>query len=102
MDDYKAWLEEAGVNLPDQRLTRLANKVARELELRVGDVITDQLSDAQLMEFQNVFLEAQRKQAAWLEDNYPDYAKVVRQESKKLHKELTSAKNPAITIKHWR
>lgn len=101
MDEYKAWLEEAGVKLPEHRLDRLAGKVARELELRVGDAITDQVSDAQLAEFETVFLEAQRKQAAWLEKNFPDYAKVVAQVSEKLHKELASSKNPAVTVKHW-
>ena len=70
MDEYKSWLKEAGVDLPDQRLERLAGKVARQLELRVGNHITDQLSDAQLEEFEEVLAEMQKRQYEWLQKNY--------------------------------
>jgi hypothetical protein len=102
MDEYKAWLEEAGVKLPEHRLERLAGRVARELEQRIGNVITDQLTDEQLAEFEDVFIEAQKKQAAWLEKHYPDYEKVVEREMKKMYKELTTAKSAALIVKHWR
>jgi len=101
MDEYKAWLEEAGVKLPEHRMERLAGRVARELEQRIGDAITEKLTDEQLDEFEDVFIEAQKKQAAWLKKHYPDYEKVVEREAKKIHKELMTAKSAALIVKHW-
>lgn len=101
MDEYKSWLEEAGVKLPEHRLDRLASRIARELEQRVGDTIVDALNEDQIDEFERVFEEAQRKQAEWLEKHYPDYAKVVEREAKRLHKELVTAKHPAVVVKQW-
>lgn len=101
MDEYKALLKEAGVDLPERRMDRLATKVARELELRVGNTITDHLTDDQLEEFDRIVMEANEKQLKWLLKHYPDYEKVVALEEKKLRKEISKAKSPAILIKHW-
>ena len=101
MDDYKAWLKDLGLDMPERRLDRLASKIARELEVRVGAVITDQLNDDQIAKFDAVFEEAARKQAEWLTENYPDYKRVLIAEKDKLHAELTKAKDPGILIKHW-
>lgn len=101
MDEYKRWLKEAGVNLPEHRLERVASKLARELELRVGNIITDELTDEQMDAFEDVLTEASRRQAEWLQENYPSYAEVVANEAEQLHKEIVSAKNPAVLIKHW-
>lgn len=101
MDTYKEWLKGLGIDLPDRRLDRLASKVAQELDLRVGGYITDQLSDEQLAEFDEVMEEANRKQMAWLEEHYPDYASVTVEQQKLLLEELKKAKNPAMLIKRW-
>jgi hypothetical protein len=102
MDEYKQWLQESGVQLPERRMERLALKVASELELRVGDSITEHLSAEQLEEFERVVAEARRQQVAWLEENYPQYTEVVTREKEKLHEQLSHAKNAAILIKRWR
>jgi aspartate oxidase len=101
MDEYKALLRGVGVSLPERRLDRLAARVARELELRVGNVITDHLSDEQLEEFEGIIAEAREKQATWLLKHYPDYEKIVAAEGARIHKELAKAKSPAVLIKHW-
>jgi succinate dehydrogenase flavin-adding protein (antitoxin of CptAB toxin-antitoxin module) len=101
MDEYKTLLKELGVKLPEHRLDRIAGKLARELELRVGNTITDHLSDEQLDEFESIIADAQKKQAQWLLKHYPDYEKVVAKEAEKIHKELLKAKSPAVLIKHW-
>ena len=101
MDEYKTWLKEVGIDLPERRLERLATKIARELEMRVGDHITDHITDEQLQEFERLTAEAHERQVKWLQDNYPDYLKVVEDESEKLHKELRDAKHAAILIKRW-
>jgi hypothetical protein len=101
MDEYKALLRELGIKLPDHRLDRLAARLARELEFRAGNVISDHMSDEQLEEFERITFEARQKQEQWLLKHYPDYSKVVAAEAQKIHKELAKAKSPAILIKHW-
>jgi hypothetical protein len=101
MDEYKAFLRDLGVSLPERRLDRLASRVARELELRVGNTITDELTDEQLEEFEDILAEAQERQAQWLLKHYPEYSEVVAEEDEKLRHELTKAKYPAVLIKHW-
>jgi len=60
-----------------------------QLELRVGTVIAQQLSDQQLDEFEKLIDANQQEEAlAWLQANYPDYKKVVEAELKKLTDEL--------------
>lgn len=101
MDEYKTLLKELGVKLPEHRMDRVAAKLARELELRVGNTISDHLNDEQLDEFEKIIAEAHEKQTQWLLKHYPDYSKVVATEAEKIHKELVKAKSPAVLIKHW-
>jgi hypothetical protein len=101
MDEYKTLLRDVGVKLPEHRLDRLAARVARELELRVGNVISDHLTDEQLEEFEKIISEAQRKQEQWLLKHYPEYTKIVAAEAERLSKELAKAKSPAVLIKRW-
>lgn len=101
MNEYKTWLKEAGVDLPDHRLERLAAKIAKEFEQRVGDAITGNLTDAQLDHFEQILHEAHQKQLQWLHEHYPNYSEIVEQEAAKLRQELASAKNPAVLLKQW-
>lgn len=72
MDEYKALLKELGVDLPENRLDRIASKLARELEVRVGNVITDHLTTEQLEEFDEIVQEASKRQMQWLHKHYPE------------------------------
>jgi hypothetical protein len=101
MDEYKALLRELGIDLPENRLDRVAAKLARELEVRVGNTITDHMTDKQLDEFEGIIREARERQEHWLLEHYPHYSDVFADEAEKLRKELVKAKNPAILIKHW-
>ena len=63
--------------------------IVETLELRVGTRLADDMSDAQLDEFE-VFFEAKDDAGAfqWLETNFPEYKKVVRDELEALKVEL--------------
>src|SRR6185437_15841470 len=59
------------------------------LELRVGMKLAEQMSDAQLDEFES-FIDKNDEAGAlkWLETNFPDYKKVVADELEKLKAEI--------------
>jgi hypothetical protein len=66
------------------------------LELRVGMRLAEQMSDAQLDEFEG-FIDRNDESGAlhWLETNFPDYKQVVADELEKLKGEV-KAQAPAI------
>ena len=66
------------------------------LELRVGMKLAEQMSDAQLDEFE-AFIDKNDEAGAlhWLETNFPDYKQVVADELEKLKAEI-KAQAPAI------
>ena len=57
--------------------------------MRVGITLAEQMSDAQLTEFES-FIDSKDEEGAlkWLESNFPDYKKVVAQELEKLKTEI--------------
>jgi len=59
------------------------------LELRVGMRLADQMTDAQLDEFE-AFIDKNDEEGAlkWLETNFPDYKQVVADELEKLKGEI--------------
>ncbi len=73
-----------------------------ELEIRVGTILTDQMSYEQLGKFEKYF-EANDDEGAfkWLEQNFPDYKKIVKKEHKALGAEIKAAKNKPALIKGW-
>lgn len=84
------FLQEVGLGgLPQEEKTKLLAQVYETLETRVGMRLAGQMSDAQLREFEG-FIDKKDEQGAlkWLETNYPDYPKVVKEELEKLKGEL--------------
>lgn len=84
------FLDDAGLgSLPAEEKTKLLAHVYETLETRVGVKLASQMSQEQLDEFEK-FIDSKDEQGAlkWLETNYPDYPKVVREELEKLKTEI--------------
>lgn len=83
-------LKELGLgNLPPAEKNKMLAHIYETLELRVGMKLAEQMSDAQLDEFE-AFIDRNDEKGAlhWLETNFPDYKKVVADELEKLKSEI--------------
>jgi hypothetical protein len=90
-------LRELGLgDLPAAEKNKMLAHIYETLELRVGMKLAEQMSDAQLDEFEG-FIDRNDEAGAlkWLETNFPDYKQVVASELDKLKAEI-KAQAPAI------
>ena len=90
-------LRELGLgDLPAAEKNKMLAHIYETLELRVGMKLAEQMTDAQLDEFE-AFIDKNDEAGAlqWLESNFPDYKKVVADELEKLKAEIKS-QAPAI------
>lgn len=90
-------LQELGLgSLPAAEKNKMLAHIYETLELRVGMRLAEQMSDAQLDEFEG-FIDRNDEAGAlhWLETNFPDYKQVVAEELEKLKSEI-KAQAPAI------
>ena len=90
-------LQELGLGtLPASEKNKMLAHIYETLELRVGMKLAEQMSDAQLDEFE-AFIDRNDEGGAlkWLETNFPNYKDVVAQELDKLKGEIKT-QAPAI------
>jgi hypothetical protein len=83
-------LRELGLGeLPAAEKNKMLAHIYETLELRVGMKLAEQMSDAQLDEFEG-FIDRNDEAGAlkWLETNFPDYKQVVADELDKLKSEI--------------
>jgi hypothetical protein len=83
-------LRELGLgDLPPAEKNKMLAHIYETLELRVGMKLAEQMSDAQLDEFEG-FIDRNDEAGAlkWLETNFPDYKQVVADELDKLKAEI--------------
>ncbi|MBX4197399.1 hypothetical protein KW801_02485 [Candidatus Saccharibacteria bacterium] len=83
-------LRELGLGeLPAAEKNKMLAHIYETLELRVGMKLAEQMSDAQLDEFEG-FIDRNDEAGAlkWLETNFPDYKQVVADELEKLKSEI--------------
>lgn len=83
-------LRELGLgDLPAAEKNKMLAHIYETLELRVGMKLAEQMSDAQLDEFEG-FIDRNDEAGAlkWLETNFPDYKQVVADELEKLKAEI--------------
>jgi hypothetical protein len=83
-------LKELGLgDLPTEEKNKMLAHIYETLELRVGMKLAEQMSDAQLDEFEG-FIDRNDEAGAlkWLEANFPDYKQVVADELEKLKAEI--------------
>lgn len=79
-------------DLPVDEKNKLLAYIYETLELRVGMRLAQQMTDAQLDEFE-AFIERNDESGAlqWLESNFPNYKQVVSEELEKLKSEVSQA-----------
>ncbi len=90
-------LHELGLgSLPAAEKNKMLNHIYDTLELRVGMRLAEQMTDAQLDEFEG-YIDRKDETGAlkWLETNFPNYKQVVAEELEKLKSEI-KAQAPAI------
>jgi len=90
-------LQELGLgSLPASEKNKMLAHIYETLELRVGMKLAEQMSDAQLDEFES-FIDRNDEAGAlkWLETNFPNYKDVVAEELEKLKSEI-KAQAPSI------
>src|SRR6185312_12585719 len=83
-------LKELGLgDLPTEDKNKMLAHIYETLELRVGMKLAEQMSDAQLDEFEG-FIDRNDEAGAlkWLETNFPNYKDVVAEELDKLKGEI--------------
>ncbi|HET7630629.1 MAG TPA: DUF5663 domain-containing protein [Candidatus Saccharimonadales bacterium] len=69
------FLADVGLgDLPAEQKEEFLNHTYMELERRVGEALSDGLSEAQLAEFEAFIDRDDTKVQAWFADNLPDYA----------------------------
>ncbi len=68
------FLEDVGLGgLPDEQKRAFLDYFREQLELRVGTLLSDGMSDAQLAEFESFIDRDEAKVNAWIAANVPDY-----------------------------
>lgn len=79
-------------SLSDADKQAMLQQIRETLEMRVGTRLAEQMSDAQLDEFDQ-FVQTQDDAGAlkWLETNFPNYKDVVNEEFEKLQVEIKQA-----------
>lgn len=83
-------LQQIGLGaLPQDEKTKLLKQIYDTLEMRVGMKLAEQMTDAQLDEFEQ-FVNTNDEQGAfrWLETNFPNYKDVVASEFEGLKQEI--------------
>lgn len=83
-------LQELGLAaLPPEEKKKLLAHIYETLEMRVGMKLAEQMSDAQLTEFEQ-FIDKNDEGGAlkWLESNFPNYKDVVAAEFERLKTEI--------------
>jgi hypothetical protein len=86
-DDF---LQSIGLGaLPSDQKQDMLRHIYETLELRVGMKLAEQMTDAQLDEFES-FIDRKDDAGAlsWLETNFPNYKQVVAEELEKLKEEI--------------
>ncbi|MCB0214043.1 MAG: hypothetical protein KDJ52_32195 [Anaerolineae bacterium] len=86
------FLEELGLGaLGEEEKKAMVAQIVETLEMRVGTKLAAELTDAQLLEFEQL-MEAKDQEGAlrWLETNSPNYKDVVKNELETLKSEIKS------------
>src|SRR3989338_5712953 len=90
-------LQQLGLgSLPPAEKNKMLAHIYETLELRVGMKLAEQMSDAQLDEFEK-YIDSNDEAGAlkWLETNFPNYKQVVADELEKLKIEIKNIRNPS-------
>ena len=95
-DDFLASVGLGG--LPAEQKPDMLRHIYETLALRVGMKLAEQMSDAQLAEFDG-FIDRKDDAGAlkWLETNFPNYKQVVAEELERLKEEIKGSAEQILT-----
>lgn len=93
------FLIELGLgSLPADEKNKMLSHIYETLEMRVGMKLAEQMTDAQLDEFEAYINRNDEAGAlSWLESNFPDYKQVVADELEKLKNEIKAVAPSIVT-----
>ena len=96
-DDFLATIGLA--TLPADQKPDMLRHIYETLELRVGMKLAEQMSDAQLDEFEG-FIDRKDDAGAlkWLETNFPNYKQVVAEELENLKAEIGASAEQILAV----
>ena len=82
-------LNRLGITLPDADMKELCSLLTTTHEIRIGEHMSQGLTDAQLCEFE-ALIDAQDDEAIaqWLDENRPDYQEIIEEEFEILLQEV--------------
>lgn len=81
------FLDEVGLgDMPSEEKAAFIDHAEEELEVRVGQSISAQLSDVQMDEFEQI--QDSELAARWLDQNVPDFREIVREVFEHFKQEL--------------
>jgi hypothetical protein len=94
------FLKEIGLGeLPNEQKSLMLRDIYETLELRVGMKLSEQMTDAQLDEFEGLIDKKDDALALkWLETNFPNYKDVVSGELIKLKDEIKASAPQILSI----
>ena len=96
------FLHDIGLGaLPQDQKAQMLRDIYETLELRVGMKLAEQMSDAQLDEFEALIDKKDDAAAlSWLETNFPNYRQVVADELEKLKNEIRQSAAQILEVAH--
>ena len=81
------FLQEMGLSaMPEEQKQEFLDYIQEELETRIGERISEGLTEVQLNEFD--MITDQNEATKWLKDNRPDYREIVNRTIEELKSEI--------------
>lgn len=88
------FLEQVGLaDMPEDEKKSFLLHIYGELEVRLGLELSKDMTDEQLDEFGEVAKKGEEHVRAWLEQNCPDFEKVIESEMEKLRQDIVANKD---------
>ena len=95
MEFDERFLQEMGLsNMPEEEKQKFLDYIQEEVEVRIGERISQGIPETKLNEFD--MLEDQAEAAKWLEANRPDYRDIVNQTIEEMKAEIRANRDKLI------
>ena len=89
------FLQEMGLSaMPEEQKQEFLDYIQEELETRIGERISEGLTEVQLNEFD--MITDQNEATKWLKDNRPDYREIVNRTIEELKLEIRANRSKLI------
>ena len=97
MEFNEEFLQEMGLSsMPADQKPRFLAYAQEELEVRIGERISEGVSEEKLAEFDSLI--EQNDAARWLEENRPDFREIVKQTIDEMKAEILARRNQLLGL----